>query len=332
MNNWITLIVCGVITVMALLLFLLYRHVWRTDSQVRHNTINLSISLFSVLYAILISELLFSALFVQSSGANITLSSKRWFEKYWNPINSYGYRDYEHIWKDNVLFVLGDSFIAGHGIKNIDDRFANILASKVEKNWTVAVLAKNGWNLENLYNALISHPKIPDRIIVSYFLNDIVSAARRHGFRRTNLKKQEPGIFSPLVDNSYLFNWLYWRFALPRSGDSFLEFIGHAYNDEEIWSSHTDEIQKLVNYARDIDAKLTFLVWPRMSDVDRSTVFTSKVVEFLEHNEIHVINLSDQFLGRELEALRVNPWDGHPSVEVNAEVAEIVYKTLGSWD
>ena len=84
--------------------------------------------MLSILYLLLIVEIVFATVFVQSDGGNSTLVSKRWFQKYWNPINSDGYRDYEHIWKEHVLFIVGDSYIAGHGIKNIDDRLSSILA------------------------------------------------------------------------------------------------------------------------------------------------------------------------------------------------------------
>ena len=48
--------------------------------------------------------------------------------KYWKPINSYGYRDIEHVnLKEKKLpFVVGDSFVAGHGIKNYKDLFSNV--------------------------------------------------------------------------------------------------------------------------------------------------------------------------------------------------------------
>ncbi len=86
-------------------------------------------------------EIFFGFFFVKSDGFCFTLASKTWFKRYWLPINSLGYRDIEYT-KDNlkgkrIVFVVGDSFVAGQGIKNYKDRFSNILQEKLGKSWAV---------------------------------------------------------------------------------------------------------------------------------------------------------------------------------------------------
>ncbi|MHC4846604.1 MAG: SGNH/GDSL hydrolase family protein, partial [Planctomycetota bacterium] len=55
-----------------------------------------------------------------SDDNNRTFASRLWHERHWKPINSLGFRDVEHMGEDHagkrVLFVVGDSFMAGQGI------------------------------------------------------------------------------------------------------------------------------------------------------------------------------------------------------------------------
>ena len=78
---------------------------------------------------------------VSSDAFGHTLASRQWFAKYWKPINSFGYRDIEHDLKNlggkKLLFVVGDSFVAGHGITNPRDRFSDVLGAQLEENWEV---------------------------------------------------------------------------------------------------------------------------------------------------------------------------------------------------
>jgi hypothetical protein len=75
---------------------LVFRRVWTRKSSLRSILINLSLLAFTILYSGLILEFVFYKFFVRSDGFAFTLASARWFQEYWHPINSYGYRDVEH--------------------------------------------------------------------------------------------------------------------------------------------------------------------------------------------------------------------------------------------
>jgi hypothetical protein len=135
-----------------------------------------------------------------------------------------------------------------------------------------------------------------------------------------------------LVDNSFLFNWFYWNLSKTYSVNSSESYLERAYRDQKVWIAHAQELQKVINYADDIDAKITFIVWPKLTDIDGSLEFTAKVTDFLKQQQVTVINLSDNFAGRISEDLVINAWDGHPNIAVNAEVAELLYKSISPWD
>src|SRR5262245_21618978 len=63
----------------------------------------------------------------RSHAVGYTLAARLWFARHWTPPgNSFGYRDVEH--PDDgkkKLFVLGDSFVAGMGIRDVRERFTD---------------------------------------------------------------------------------------------------------------------------------------------------------------------------------------------------------------
>ena len=291
--------------------------------------INSSLTIFSTLYILIALEWSFAYLFVQSDGVGFTLASKRWFYENWNPINSYGYRDYEPEWKDKLIFVVGDSFVAGHGIKNINDRFSNILSKKLGNSWCVTILAQNGWDPQDYIKALTSHEKKPDVILVSYFINDIQSSASINGIKMPQLSNAPNRWIRPFVDYSYLFNWIYWRVYRGEIGSaSFQEYLKRAYTDDNVWKTHTQELNALIAYANQTDAKIVFIIWPFLKDVTGSIYITSKIFKYLDSKGVMAINLSKHFEKRDPETLIVNAMDAHPNAAVNAEISQLLYEAL----
>jgi hypothetical protein len=98
-----------------------------------------SLSVSTIIYLFLALEILFYSSFAVSDTFGFTLASRRWEERYWRPINSFGYRDVEHnlteLGNKKVLFVVGDSFVAGHGISQTENRFFEYPAA--EFGWAV---------------------------------------------------------------------------------------------------------------------------------------------------------------------------------------------------
>lgn len=329
MKIWIPLIISSlIISFLVFTTVFILNRVWKNGSQTRNMFKNASLLLFSSLCFLIIIEVVFGVFVVQSDGFGFTLASRRWFQEYWNPINSNGYRDYEHNWKQNILFVVGDSFIAGHGIKKIDDRLAGVIAKKLGNDWSVAVLAQNGWATPAEYNALVKHQKQPTQIIFSYYINDIESAARANGLNRPRLIRLPNSWISPFVNNSFVLNWFYWRIYRGGLGDIYWKYLKHAYSDPGIWSSHKQTLGDIISFARQMNSGIAFIVWPNLNHIEGSLEFTSRVVEFLEEQDVKVVDLSTHFRGRSAETLVVNALDGHPNEKTNTEVAKLVYKLL----
>ena len=185
----VTVLTCAALLAALLLLWsYILKSVPIKPSMVRSVLMNLSVSAAAVLYVFLALELLFYSSFVISDTFSFTLASQRWMETYWHPINALGYRDVEHdpaeFSNKQVLLVVGDSFVAGHGIARIEDRFSNVLQRNLGEHYLVVNVARNGWNTADEYQAIVSYPYKPKKIVLSYYINDILGAAERSGYVR----------------------------------------------------------------------------------------------------------------------------------------------------
>ncbi|MHC4454737.1 MAG: hypothetical protein ACYSWS_08590, partial [Planctomycetota bacterium] len=194
-------------------------------------------------------------------------------------------------------------------------------------------LAQCGWSAQDYYESLKKHKKVPNVIIISYYINDIQDAASINGIKVPKLRDGPNILIRPFVNNSYLFNWAYWLVYRVNLGSSFYwEFLKKSYNDYNTWKTHTQELDSLIGYADQVNAKIAFVVWPNLRDVTGSTDIISKVSNYLDNRDAIVFDLSKYFEKRDPNELIVNPMDGHPNRKTNAEVAQLLYESLSPWD
>jgi len=277
-----------------------------------------------------ILEFLFSFVVIQSDGFGHTLASRLWFHRYWHPINSYGYRDYDvkHFDGRSVVFIVGDSFVAGHGIKRIEDRFPNRLAHMLGENWEHVVLAKNGWNTGRQLKAIKEYPIDPDVIILSYYINDIQNAAEKNGFPKP-IYFRPPGLIAGKVLNkSFFLNWLYWRVYRRSRGDDWWKYLRNCYLNPESWTTHCLELQAFVDYSKSLNADLCAVIWPNLFRVSESREFTNKVSGFLRSLGVPVVDMAEVLENRPWSELVVNKLDPHPNQKTHHEAAVLIYKEL----
>jgi hypothetical protein len=278
-------------------------------------------------------ELYFSLFVIKSDGFGFTLSAKKWFSNYWIPINSFGYRDVEHSMKDfngkKSILIVGDSFVAGHGIKNYRDRFSNLIQEKLHNQYVVLNIAKNGWNTNDEYKAIISNPfPKPFLVILSYFINDIEGAAKRCGMTRPELVIPPNETLKPLIDRSYFINYLYWRlyrFGNVNFGQIYWEYLKKCYNDKRVFDLHKEELNKIIQYTHNNDIYLLSIVFPNLMDIESSKPFTKKIVDFFQLNQVDFIDLTSVLSRRNSKEIIINNLDGHPNEKFSKELADMIY-------
>lgn len=295
--------------------------------------VNLALGLFAALVALALAEL-FLSLRVQSDGYGFTLMGRTWSRRYWEPINSFGYRDVEHAPEElrakKALFVVGDSFVAGYGLRDPADRFADRLRGLLGPEWAVVNIARNGWNTTEEIVAIFQYPVRPDFIVLSYHVNDFEGAAQREGLFPPPFAEKPPPWLGALLDHSFLLDVVYWRayrfLSMAEVERRWSEFILAALRDPAVWARHERQLMLLVRYARSNDIGLAVVMFPFLADPDwaGSRRILDAAREIFAREGVPTLDLSQQFRGRDPRTLTVNSLDAHPNAATHREVAELL--------
>lgn len=285
--------------------------------------------------ALLTTELWFALFFVESDGFRFTIAARRWFQRHWHPTNSLGFRDVEHspasLVGQRIALVVGDSFVAGHGVEDAHDRFPDRLGQRLGPAWTVIQIAKPGWHTEDESAALASHPLPPplrpDVVVLAWYVNDIEGASNALGKARPTLVAPPVWPLRRLVETSHLANFVYWRLYRVRftdMGQSYFDHLVACYADDRIRERHADSLRGLARTARERggpQVKVIAVLFPMLSDVDRTRDFTAWAARILEDTGADVLDLSPALAGRDPNTLVVSAIDRHPNQRLHDEVA-----------
>lgn len=315
------------------LAFVIHRY-WKGSPAVGRLAQNIILALLAVFLTLMAAEVFFKVFFAQSDAWNQTLASQNWFKRYWS-LNSMGYRDVEWSKEDlrvkKKILVLGDSFAAGQGIEHIEDRFSNLLGAKLGDDYLVMNIATPGISTQEEIDRVRGFPYKPDILIFQYFVNDIRYVAHERGVF-SDLSKIEPRpLLKPLIDNSYVLNFIYWRSIRllpgPWQPDDF-NWLQTAYNDPEIWWLHQQELLTILEGANAEGVKLIVVVFPSMTGVEQSEAFTAKVRDFFVGRQVPVLDVTELVKNVPPKQLVVNALDAHPGEWVHAQVADRLYRMV----
>ncbi|MCA9401843.1 MAG: SGNH/GDSL hydrolase family protein [Candidatus Omnitrophica bacterium] len=293
---------------------------------------NLTLFVCASLATFLMLEAVF--LFVpQSHTVGYTLAAQRWFDYYWQLENSFRYRDQEYtedqlIGKE-LVFVLGDSFVAGHGIKNIKDRFSDQLAQKLPQKYAVLNLGFNGHDTRTEMYRLLTFPVKPNILIMQYFGNDIDGVANHMSRPYEGFKPyfDLPVWLKPIVKNSYFLDFIYWQFP-HHDTQSYMDFAQNAYQDKNILTAHLSDLEYLIQWTKDNNIKMVFVIFPYLSNPQDSRFYTGVIGHYVRSRNIPVIDVEPLLEGLTIPQRVINKNDLHPSPEVHRRVATAIYQRL----
>lgn len=263
-----------------------------------------------------------------------TNASRLWFKIYWKPVNPYGYRDkaVEHHSSKKTYFFVGDSFTAGFGIKNVKNRYSDLVAeSRPEINVYNLGISAIDTRREFTYmkDFIRSSSVKPDNIFLQYYGNDIDIAAMDN---RINLKgfftpySDLPGFLIPVVRSSYFLNYFYWLF--PRNDAvNYWDFLEEAYGSEKVLQDHYRDLAKFIEFANDNAVELVVILFPFLQNLESSEeLYMQKIRTFFESNQIRILDVSALVRGLPLSKTLVNNHDAHASELVNRLIADEILK------
>ena len=282
---------------------------------------NLGVFLVLLLLVFAAGEIYYRYIFDSTDSFGLTRICKRWFERHYQ-YNAMNVRDsIEYAFRREAgrrrITFLGDSFTAGHGIKNVEDRFANRI--RFQSLWEVHVMAANGLDTgEELNNlgGIVNGGYELDVLVLAYILNDIsdiVPEWRQVVQRVYGDKDNEPW----WVRSSYFLNTLYYRHKASRDPDvaNYYGFVKGAYAGP-IWDKQRQRLAALNDFCRAKGITLLVVTFPFLHALDNDYAYDDVHDQlnqlWVELNVPHLdlLNVYGKYQAKELI---IGKYDAHPN-------------------
>jgi hypothetical protein len=262
---------------------------------------------------------------------------RRWFGRHYR-YNSSGIRD--NIQYDDRLTpgqrritFLGDSFTVGHGVRDVNNRFANLIR-QTDRQAEVHLLAKDGFDtgaeIEALQQAQHRGYQV-DAVVLVYCLNDISDLMPEWTnvlHRVRNLAEKE----SPWLESSYFADTLYYRLTVGRDPDvaNYFGFVKDAYSGPT-WERQRTRLQTLRDQVQAAGGRFLAVTFPflHMLGTNYEYKFAHDRLEGL-WRELGVAHLDLLKVYQDIapHELVVNRYDAHPNEYAHALAAEAIAKFL----
>ncbi|MBI1318015.1 MAG: hypothetical protein GC168_03565 [Candidatus Hydrogenedens sp.] len=274
-------------------------------------------------------------IYARTDLVSISFGSVRWFQRYFHPVNEYGYRDLpysdERLEGKRLLAVLGDSMAAGHGTRDYHDRFSGVLQEEIGDAWVVATLAMIGWGPDLEYDNLMHFPRKPDALVLSVYYNDIedVTTALDKNFQPVQL--QRPNLLTAwFVMHSYTFNFVYWSIVMPTflHDGAYEAYLAEVLNDEVVWSGFEAKLQPFLDYAAERNIPVAAVVFPMLHRPDITCPFDDNVLAFFREKGVPALSVAECVADLPPEARILNNMDAHPSDLVHERVGHALADLL----
>ena len=266
----------------------------------------------------------------------LTLHTKRWFARHYHR-NPTGFRDslmmYEAKRAPHVrrITFLGDSFTAGHGVDDVENRFANIVRRKLPE-CDVHVFAECGWDTGQeirLLGDFFAQGYEPDVVILAYCLNDIsdISPDWSRALQR---------IYSESAGNrfnfSYFLNTHYNRLRAAREPDIAQYFHSLlADYDGPVWKQQQLRLQELNGAVEEAGGRLLVVTFPFLNALGVEYPYHSvhtRLGQFWAAENVAHLDLLKHFETMSPTEITVNRYDAHPNPLAHQIAADEILKFL----
>ncbi|MBK8672751.1 MAG: SGNH/GDSL hydrolase family protein [Bacteroidetes bacterium] len=300
------------------------------------------ISVFQLFYGI---ELYLSVM-PPSQGNGEAFVSKLWFQKYWE-VNNYKYRDrafkIESVSNKNIILYVGDSYVAGHGIKKTSQRTPNLLELLLKNKYYIINGGRNGIGTRDEFKIIRNFPISPKLIILTHVSNDINDVKSENELN--NRKNTSP---SRLINflyknsrNSFFFDLIYifkknqsfFKNEQSESGIETKRFDYEYYKVDSLQKLHFNDLKTIVDYVTDsIKSKIVILTYPEGDDntIDSSNFYINQKIasHFKDEKNVFIFNTTALFKRVNQKGRVVNMFDGHPSAQMNKIIADSLFQFL----
>jgi GDSL-like Lipase/Acylhydrolase family len=282
---------------------------------------------FGVILACLVAETAFRFIPTGHSSHSIAfaLTAQSWVRQCWH-LDAWGYRAHPKPppGVTRTIVIVGDSFTAGAGLCNTEDRFGDQLAMR-RPDYRVFVLGANGTDTREQLARLRRFPEKPDVIVLGYFGNDIDDTAKEAGYKPPPLQPYTDlsPLIKPLVTASYALNYVYW--LRPHLDvQELLTFYEGAWVNPTVVRAHLADLDGFTGFG----VPLVVVIFPYLPDLEWSKRYTQVVGDHFKAQRVPVIDVGE--IARDLPLARrvVNPNDPHASAEVNHRIGSALARII----
>ena len=337
----IFIVAAVVMTVVAGLFFVRFRQHRRANRRaLRLIAGNLVILLLLGSFAVLGGEIYYRFLYDTTDSFGLTKTTQRWFGRHFH-FNESGFRDsltgYSAALvpgRRRVTFI-GDSFTAGHGIRDVEERFANLFRA-MRPDLDVHVFAHCGWETGQELEAIETAGRRGyemDLVVLVYCLNDVtdISPGWREAAGRI-FDSAPPGY---LFEHSYLFNTIYhrWQKAHVPEVARYFEFVRRDY-EGPVWERQKHRLESLRGMVRARGGKLLVVTFPFLHALGTDYQFIEtheRIDRFWRELNVPYLDLLDTYRGGSPDELTVNPFDAHPNERAHRMAAEAISAFLDEY-
>lgn len=274
-------------------------------------------------------EVYFRFFYDSTDSFGLCKTTQRWFARHFER-NATGFRDSANYMptvepgKRRVSFF-GDSITAGHGIADVEDRFANIIRA-TNPNLEIHVLAQCGLDTGKQLELVHFLPESgyeTDIVVLVYFLNDISDITPEwQEIGKRLYESPSPGF---LVSNSYLFDTINARLRMAREPgvSDYYSFVRDAY-EGSVWDRQKD---RLTNFRDTVAANggtfyvVTFPFLHALGDDYAYRDIHKKLNSLWLDLDVPHLDLLRVFEGMDAEDLVVSSRDAHPNESAHALAA-----------
>lgn len=238
------------------------------------------------------------------------------------------------------IAVIGDSITYGYGIKNIGDRYSNLLEVK---------LRGDGFPVE-VFNLSLPGVDIPqeqeffdlagsqgdfDLIIWGFYLNDILTEKPEliARFKSQTLKRRQNPLFNDLIDRSYAFDFFYIRSTLfwSNSFNEYLTSYFKLYEDDVSWLAAEQNIKNIITAAKQKNKPLAVIIFPMMNLIGPDypgDVAHRRLTDLFAREKVPAVDLLPVYNRYLPKELMVNRYDAHPNELGHRLAAEKLHQLL----
>jgi hypothetical protein len=287
---------------------------------------------------LLLAELWFRLCVDTTDSLGFTKVCERWVRRHWH-LNAAGCRDNVEYsaaiaaGKRRLTFV-GDSFTAGHGIKNVEDRFANRLRA-LHPDWEVQVLATvgldTGAETELLKKAFFREYEL-DEVVLVYCINDVGDLLLAPGQAFEGRLPDVNTVGPWFTRGSYFLDLVYNRYKANQNPfvRDYFSFVKAGYRGE-YWETQKKRLKEFRDLVESHGGRLSVMTFPFLHNIGPNYDYGfvhEELSGLWKELRVPELDLLPVYQGLTSKDVTVNAHDAHPNELANRLAADAINQQL----